>query len=148
MAMDAYIYRAAQALLQPCTGLCEVLHQPLDRLAFAQAEWQVGCCGLLRLRTVGLQLCGPQTQRAERAACSFSDRLGAALMLAPLAATVRLAVERVAFSSLGAALVLAAPAAAVRDTVLGVASSGLGAAHLLAPLAAAVRDTAARIASR
>jgi hypothetical protein len=28
-------------LLQPCTGLCEVLHQPLDRLAVAQAECQV-----------------------------------------------------------------------------------------------------------
>ena len=43
-------------------------------------------------------------------------------MMAALASSVRLAVKRVAFSSLEAAVVLAAPATAVRNTVLRVAS--------------------------
>jgi hypothetical protein len=86
------MYRAAQALLQPRTGLCEVLHQPLDRLAFAQAEWRVVCWGLLRLRTVGLRLCAPQTERAARAAWSLSDCLRAARLLALPAPSVRDAV--------------------------------------------------------
>jgi hypothetical protein len=80
---------------------------------------------LLRLRAVGLRLCAPQTERAVHTASnSDSDCLGAALRLAPLAASVRLAVPRAASSSsLGAAQVLAAPAAAMRRAGTRVASS-------------------------
>ena len=52
-----------------------------------------------------------------RATAIRCSRLGAALLLATLAAPVRLAVGRVAYSRLGAALVLAAPAASMRLAV-------------------------------
>ena len=58
------------------------------------------CPWLLRLRTVGLRLCAPQTQRAERAAWSVSGCLGAALVLAAPASAMRLAVQRAALSCL------------------------------------------------
>jgi hypothetical protein len=81
---------------------------------------------------------------AVRCAASLS-RLGAAQVLAPPAASVRLAMPRVASSGLGAALVLAAPAAAVRLAVRCAAClSCLEAALLLAPFASAMRDAGAR----
>ena len=107
-----------------------------------RASWVLGRYGLC---TVGLRLCGPQTQRAEHA--TWSDCLGAALLLAALAPAVRLAMLRTAsLSSLGAAQVLAAPAATMRRAGTRVASSCLEAALLLAPSAPAVRHTGARVA--
>jgi hypothetical protein len=61
-------------------------------------------------------------------------------VLAALAASNRLAMLRAASSScLGAALVLAPLAAPMRHAIAGVASSPLGAAVLLTPLAPAMR---------
>ena len=86
--------------------------QPAAGSPRTRASWVLGRYGLC---TVGLRLCGPQTQRAERATSSLSDCLGAALLLAALAPAMRLAMLRAASSScLGAAQVLAAPAAAMR----------------------------------
>jgi hypothetical protein len=101
---------------------------------------------LLRLRAVGLRLCAPQTERAEHAAGSFSDWLRAALLLTPLASTVRLAVVRgSANSCLGAALVLAPLAATVRHAVGRAASSScLEAALMPTPHASAMRVTVRR----
>ena len=99
---------------------------------------------LLCLSGVGLRLCAPQTERAEDAAWHLSDGLRAALLLTPLASTVRLAVGRSATSScLGAALVLAAPATPMRLARARVAYSRLEAALLLAPSASAMRDAGA-----
>jgi hypothetical protein len=72
------------------------------------------------------RLCVPQTARAEHAARTSSDCLGAALLLAALAPAMRPAVLRAACSSsLGAALLLAALAPAMRLAVLR-ASRGEG----------------------
>jgi hypothetical protein len=80
----------------------------------------------------------PAMRDAVRRAASNS-RLGAALLLAPPAASMRLAGARVAFSPLGAAVLLTALATAVRLAVLRAWSSGLGAARVLAPPAPATR---------
>ena len=75
------------------------------------------------IRTVGLWLCAPQTQRAERAAWSSSDCLGAALVLAAPASAMRDAVGRAAsLSRLDAARVLAPPAPSMRFAAPLVAS--------------------------
>jgi hypothetical protein len=78
-----------------------------------------------------------------------SSCLGAALLMAPLASSVRAAVERATFSGcLGAADLLAAPAAPMRDAMLRAAvNSRLGAAVVLAPFAPAMRRAVPRIAS-
>jgi hypothetical protein len=69
-------------------------------------------------------------------------------VLAALASAMRLALMRASLSCLGAALLLAAPAASVRDAVRRAAcNSRLGAVHRLAPLAPAVRLAVRRAAT-
>ena len=121
----------------------ELSHQLLDPTR------GVGLARLLRcivLRIVGLLAL--ETQRAVHTAGSFGDVLGAALVLAPPASSVSLAMERAACNSgLGAAQVLAPPAPAMRDAAMRAAcSSGLEAVLSLAPPASTVRDAVARVA--
>ena len=78
---------------------------------------------------------------------TVSSCLGTALVLAPLAAAMRLAGTRVALSRLGTALLLAALAPTMRVTALRAATSScLGAAQVLASPAAAMRNAGARVA--
>jgi hypothetical protein len=107
---------------------------------------RLGLATLLRcivLRIVGLLAL--ETERVVHTAGSSSDVLEAALLLAPPASTMRLAVWRAAcLRCLGAAQVLAAPAAAMQRAVLRVTESRLGAALVLAAIAPAMRDTVQR----
>jgi hypothetical protein len=95
----------------------ELSHDPTRGLG------RLGLATLLRcivLRIVGLLAL--EAQRVVHTAGSSNDWLGAALVLAALAPSMRLAVLRAACSSpLGAAQVLAALASAVRDAVPRIA---------------------------
>jgi hypothetical protein len=137
----------AALALHPPSALLESSHVVLDpsgssrRLHITRLLLQ---CGLLCI--IGLRIL--QTEPAVHGTRSLSDWLGAAVLLAALAPTMRPAALRAASSSsLGAAQVLAAPAATMRRAGTRVASSRLGAALLLAPLASAVRDTVLRAAT-
>jgi hypothetical protein len=89
-------------------------------------------------------LAPPAASMRLAALCVAYGRLEAALLLAAPTASVRDAGTRVAYSRLEAALLLAAPAAPVPHTVARAGLSCLEAALLLAAHAAAMRDAGTR----
>jgi hypothetical protein len=152
--LTSFLAYTNRRLIWAYPTLLEELEQLLGRavstISSSHTEREAGAhLRLLRLRSVGLRLCAPQTERAEHTAGSFSDCLRAALLLTPPASAVRDAVGRAACSScLGAAHVLAAPAAAVRTAVRrATAWYRLGAAVVLAACAAAMRHAVVRAGS-